>query len=500
MKPNRIATSGAIARAVAMVLALSAGSLRASELTSLASLAEHGDWASLQSALADDGDVNAAQVDGMTALHWAAWQDDAEVVKLLLDKGAIATAANRYGVTPLSIACENGNAAIVQMLLDAGADANATMEGGETALILASRTGKIEVVRALIAKGAKVDELQIKNQSALMWAAHEGHADVVQLLISMGADKDQRLGSGLNPWLLAARQGSPEVIRVLLNEGQDVNEEVPKVGNGRGGIKPGTSALIMAVMNGHFELALELVEAGADPNDMRTGLSVLHILPEVMNPHNGDGPNGQPAPRGSGRLSSRQFLEKMVQAGADINLRVASAGKPRKGNINMEGVTPFFQATRRDDVPMMKLMLELGADPTIANIENCTPLLAAAGVGILTPDEEVGSAEEAIEAIDLLLKTGADINAVDINGETALHGTAYKNVPEVAAYLFERGVDVSVLKIKNKHGWTPMHIAEGYRPGNFKPSAATVTGLESIMLLAGLPPDVEPKPVIGDNY
>lgn len=500
MEPNRVKRSATIARAVAAVLTLAAASLPAAEMARLAALAEQADWNTLRAVMAEGEDVNAAQVDGMTALHWAVWQDEPDAVRTLLESGASAVATNRYGVSPLSIACENGNGEIVAMLLAAGADANATLAGGETALITAAKTGKIEAVRALISHGAEVDAEQRKGQTALHWAAHEGHADVVQLLISMGADPQRRLNSGLNPWLLAARQGHAEVVRVLLRAGQDVNEAVPKVGDGRGGIKPGTSALLMALKNGHFELALGLVEAGADPNDLRTGLAPLHIIPEVMNPHNGDGPDGQPAPRGSGKYSPLQFIERLVEAGAEINLRVPEARKPGRGDIHMEGVTPFFQAARRDDVPMMKLMLELGADPTITNVENCTPLLAAAGVGILTPDEDVGTAEEAIEAIKLLLDLGADINAVDDNGETAMHGTAYKNVPEVSAFLAANGADISIWNTKNRYGWTPMLIAEGYRPGNFKPSAETVAGIAAIITRAGVALDDGPKPEIGDNY
>jgi len=500
MDYSKVSCSGVIAKVVAAFLVISAGTLSAAEMSRVASLAEHGEWSTLSEVVAAGSDVNEAQVDGMTALHWAVWRDEVDAVKTLLEKGAVATAANRYGVTPLSITCENGNGEIAKLLLAAGADANVTLAGGETALITASRTGKIEVVRALISHGADIDALQRKQQTALHWAAHEGHADVVQLLISMGADQYRRLNSNFTPWLLAARQGHPEVMRVLLRAGQDVNEGVPKIGDGRGGIKPGTSALIMALINGHFELALELVDAGADPNDMRTGLAPLHIIPEVMNPHTGDGADGQPAPRGSGRLSPLQFIERLVEAGADINLRVAEARKPGRGNIHMKGVTPFFQATRRDDVPMMKLMLELGADPTLANVENCTPLLAAAGVGILTPDEDVGTPDEAIEAISLLLELGADINHVDDNGETVIHGAAYKNVPRVAEFLAQNGADISVWNTKNKHGWTPMLIAEGYRPGNFKPSADTAAGIAAIIKRAGMTLDTGPKPVIGDNY
>lgn len=492
--------SKAVARAVAAVLAMVVASGPVWANSVLADLAEHQDWAKLQQSLATTSDLNATQVDGMTALHWAVRADQMEVIKALLDAGASATVANLYGVTPLSIACQNGNGPIVSLLLDAGADANSTLEGGETALLTAARTGQIEVVRALIAHGAKLEAKEHKGQTALMWAAHEGHADIVQLLLSMGADREATLRSGFNAWFFAVRQGHADVVQVLLCDGQDVNAIVADPPGGQRGLQKGTSGLILATINAHLDLAMELVAAGADPNDIRSGQSVLHLLPSVRRPHTGEDEDGMPRPRGSGKLTSLEFLSAMVAAGADVNLRVPEAKNPRKGDLHMQGVTPFFQAARRDDVVLMKRLLELGADPTLANADNCTPLLAAAGVGILTPDEDAGTAAEAIEAIKLLLSLGADINHVDNNGETAMHGTAYKNVPEVSQFLAAHGANPVIWNKKNRFGWTPMHIAEGYRPGNFKPSAETVAGLEFVLKLAGVAPDTGPKPIIGDNY
>ncbi len=498
---RRLRAAGDLARTVTLALGMVVGApVAQASAAKVADLAEQGLWTEFKAAVAAGRDVAAPQVDGMTALHWAVWADQTAAVKTLLDAGAPATSANLYGVTPLSLACTNGNGAIVTLLLDAGADANTTLQGGETALLTAARTGKIEVVRALLAHGAEIEAKEHKGQTALMWAAHEGHADIVQLLLSMGAQRETELKSGFTPWLFAVRQGHAEVVEVFLRAGQDVNAIVENPPNGSRGLQPDTSALILAVINGHLDLAMQLVAAGADPNDIRSGQSVLHLLPSVRKPHIGEDEDGMPPVRGSGRLTTLEFLDAIVAAGAEVNLRIPEARKPRRGDVHLQGVTPFFQAARRDDVPMMKRLLEHGADPTIGNVENCTPLLVAAGVGVLTPDEDAGSAEEAIAAISLLLELGADINHVDDNGETAMHGIAYKNVPTVGQFLASRGANPATWNQKNRYGWTPMHIAEGYRPGNFKPSAETVEGLKFILALAGIAPDTGPKPVIGDNY
>ncbi len=151
----------------------------------------------------------------------------------------------------------------------------------------------------------------------------------------------------------------------------------------------------------------------------------------------------------------------------------------------------------------MQLLLELGADPHIPNADNCPPLLAAAGIGTLAPGEEAGTEAEAIAAVELLLELGVDINAVDANGETAMHGAAYKSLPDMVRLLARRGADIRIWNQEDKYGWTPLLIAEGYRPGNFKPSAETVAALHEVMVAAGVqppPPTAQRPPRINDNY
>jgi ankyrin repeat protein len=431
----------------------------------------------------------------MTALHWAAQHDHPETARRLIQAGAKPNAANRFGVAPLSLACVNGGALVVDLLLEAGADPQTTLPGGETALMTASRTGRLNTVGRLLEKGAKVDAADAKGQTALAWAAADGHAEVVDLLLKAGADFRRRLKSGFTPLLFAARNGKSDVVRVLLKAGGDPNEAIEtKGGRGRGMAKSGTSALLLAIENGHFELAVALVDAGANPNDVRSGDVPLHALTWVRKPHRGDGEDGMPAPQGSGRLTSLELVREIVKRGADVNLALGK-GASSGGGVSAEGATPFFLAARRADLPYMKLLVELGADPARANKDGATPLMTAAGLGTLAPTEEAGTEEESIDAVLYLLSKGADVNVVDKNGETAMHGAAYKSLPKMVKLLADRGAKIDVWNRKNKHGWTPVLIAEGFRPGNFKPSVDTLAALHDVMRAAGVtPPPPTPRP------
>jgi ankyrin repeat protein len=482
-------------RAFAVVLGLCGGVVPAAAADApLADAAEKADRPRVRSLLADRADPNAAQADGMTALHWAVSSDDADTARLLLAAGARAAAANRYGVTPLALACTNGNADLVRMLLAAGADPNATLRGGETALMTAARTGRLGPVKALLDAGAKVDAKDRKGQTALMWAADDGHAAVVELLVKAGADLRARLKSGFTPLLFAAREGRTDVVRSLLKAGAEPNEAIRTTSKAGGyAAKDGTSALILAVENGHFELAMTLVRAGADPNDQRSGFAPLHTLTWVRKPNRGDDPDGLPPPTGSGRLDSLQFARELVKAGADVNLRLAK-GTAGRGKLTTTGATPLLLAAKTADLPYLRLLVELGADPRLPNKDGCTPLMAAAGIGCLAPDEEAGTEAEALAAAEYLLTLGADVNAVDANGETAMHGAAYKSLPKMVRFLAGRGAKVDVWNRKNKYGWTPLLIAEGFRPGNFKPSAETVGAIHDALRAAGVtPPPPTPR-------
>ena len=474
------------------LLLAASGLVAAAESAPLADAAQRQDKAAIERLLGEKADINAAQADGTTALHWAAHHDDKELADKLLRAGADAKAANRYGVTPLALACTNGNAILIEHLLEAGADPNRALAGGETPVMNAARTGRIAAVKSLLAARAGVNAREHSGQTALMWAAAEGHAEVVQALLDAGAEFRQPLDSGFTPLLFAVREGRRDVVRVLLQAGSDVNETMQPKRRFPRVARAGTSPLIMAVENGHFELAIDLVKAGADPNDQRGGFAPLHVVTWVRKPNRGDNEDGDPPPQGSGDMTSLEFVRELAARGADVNLRLKK-GQSGRGILSKNGATPFLMASMTADVPLMKLLVELGADPLIPNSQGSTALMAAAGLGCLAPDEEAGTEEEAIEAVKLALQLGCDINAVDQNGETAMHGAAYKSLPKVVALLAERGAKIETWNRKNEYGWTPILIAEGYRVGNFKPSADTIAALHRVMRDAGVTP---PPPTV----
>ena len=499
--PARIRPSGRnLIQLAALAFLLGATAATAATTTSpLADAAERLDTATLERLLASPPDreaINATQVDGMTALHWAVYHDDAGLVRRLLDAGADASAANRYGVVPLALACANGAAATVEALLAAGADPNAVLSGGETVFMTAARTGRIEVVEALYEAGADVHYREPRRgQTALMWAAAEGNLEVVELLLEVGADPNAVLDTGFTPLLFAVREGRIAVVDALLRVGVDVNGATPlgaikrprPLPGGRS-VRPGSTPLLVAVTNGHFELAARLLDAGADPDAAHSGYTALHMLARVRKPGAGD---NNPRPDGSGSMDSLDFVRDMTSHGADLEARMTTKARLNNTGFDELGATPFVLAALVADADLMRVLAELGAHPLTRTDDGSTALMAAAGLGTRSPGEDAGTGEEVLEAVQTALDLGADIDAVNANGETPMHGAAYKNLPRVVHLLAEHGADIAIWNQRNKYGWTPLSIARGYRFGNFKPSPVTVAAIETIMRAEGLRPPTE---------
>jgi len=462
-------------KAAFLLIALAANLIAAE--APLVEAARRGDIAQVRTMLGRKVDANTLSVDGGTALHFAVQREDAPMVDLLLRSGANAKATNRYGVTPLYIAALNSNAPIVEKLLSAGADPNSAMPDGETVLMTAARTGKADVLKLLIARGADIRAHEpSKGQTALMWAAAENNAVAVKLLVEAGADLQERSrGGSFTPLLFAVRAGHIDASRALLDLGAKIEDALPD----------GTSALVLATINAHYELAGFLLDKGANPNAAAQGWTALHQI--AWSRRHNAGFN-LPGPVATGDLDSLELVRKLVKLGANVNARQTK--EPKDGNRNQQnriGATPFLLAAKSVDVPLLRVLLECGADPSIKTNNNTTPLMVAAGVGIWAPGENPGTHEEALAAARMILDLGADVNAIDDNGDTALHGAVYRGgaIP-VIQLLADRGAKLDVV---NKKGWMPVTAADGveYTPAVLKryPEAAAL--LRRLMRERGLP-------------
>ncbi len=472
---RRVALRGLV---LAACFAGSVLSLSAAEPSALIIAAKNQAWQQVSSLLDEGHDVHAKSPAGMTALHWATFWGQESAVGQLLDAGADARAATEYGVTSLELAATHGHAAIAKKLLDQGADANQSCPSGETVLMQAARTGDRATVLTLIQHDADWNATDPRGQTALMWAAAAGHAEVVESLLVAGADRDTTLASGFSALHFAAREGQQDAVERLLKAGADVNTAMtPRNTSGRAPRK-GMSPLMLAVESGHFDLALRLVKAGADPNDQRSGYAPLHAISWVRKPNRGDNVDGDPPPRGSGAVPSLAFVRELVACGANVNLQL-ERGRGGNARLNTRGATPLLLAAATADLPLLNLLGELGGDVTIANVDGCTPLLAAAGVGVFVAGEYAGEAPEVCAAISFLHHRGGQLNTVDDNGETALHGAAYRSFPKVVEHLLELGISPALLAQKNKLGSTPLQVAQGKRPGSFKPDQATIAALQA---------------------
>lgn len=418
--------------------------------------------------------LNTPEADGTTALAWAVRADDLPIVQALLAAGADAKASNRYGITPLELAATNGNPATTAALLKAGADASVVKAGGQTILMAAARTGNPEVVRMLLDHGgADVNARESSyGETALMWAASENRAAAAKLLIEHGADVNARSTKmeydkdrfGLEgvitvlphgywtPLMYAARQGSSAAARVLAESGAGLNLTDPD----------GTSALIVAIINGHFDTAALLLSKGADPNlPDSTGMAPLYAtvdmntLGEVY---------GRPAQhQTSGDTSGLDLMRLLLKARANPNARLKTAalyrahtpGEPALG----EGATPLMRAAKNGDAAAMRLLLEYGADPELATRNHTTALMMAAGLGrgLGVFAKDYATEAQMVEGVKVLLDRHVNVNAQNDAGQTALH-FAVLSSDETVKLLAQNGAR---LDVKDKQGKTPLDFALG---------------------------------------
>lgn len=506
----------------------------------LVSAVRGGELAEVERLLDGGADVDAAEADGATALHWAVHGADREAARRLLEAGADASHANSIGATPLFLASINGDAAMIELLLEHGADPNETFRNGETALMFAARTGDVAAIDALVEHGADVDAVEaLRGTTALMWAAANANPPAVAALIRHGADVGKRsadiergrgpylaptaqsriegflrgtgqagrsipvegeggseaeievtpvsgvpflteeriadvrdtarasAGSaddddddpfrrsrprdwgGLTPLVFAAREGDLESTRILLEAGADVNQTTTY----------GWTALLTATQNRYYRLGELLLGYGADPAVAnKGGWSPLYIATDNRNIEGGDYPTRKPD------MDHFEYIELLIAHGADVDARMASSTETRTifthQWLREEGATPFLRAAQSGDLELMRLLLEHGADPSIATTNGTTPLMVASGIGWVEGVTYEWSPEQTREVVALLLELGADVDAQDRDGRTALMGAAHKGRPEIVRMLYEAGADLDIRDFGSRDS---IHLLYGTR-------------------------------------
>ena len=509
-------------------MSMSATAAAAAPDQPLADAAQARDVEAVRALLRDGSDVNAAQSDGMTALHWAAYHENVEIARLLIDAGANLTATTRIGdLTPLFMSSSNGDAEITGLLLAAGADANSSGPGMTTALMVASASGSVETVKSLLAKGADIDAKESsRDQTALMFAAALDRSAVVRELAVQGADLNstsrvERIGkvmydedgnpmpaesrTGATTFIAtgrgsvtgmggnaalhyAAREGHMASVRALVETGADLDTL---------NALDASTPLVSAITNGHYDVSQYMVDSGADLN-MATieGYMPLYATLESRWAPVAWTPTASTAATDivQQERTYLELMESMLRRGANPNAAIVKTlwfSPPHHSQLWIEtgGATAFWRAAQATDVEAMKLLVAYGADPDVRSVENTTSLSVAAGVGWAgnfstnSPDSFMAAARYLVEEV------GIDIDVADEHGYTALMGAAYRGDNEMVEYLVEQGAD---LEARNEYGWSATEMANG----PYVRSSVPVAHPDTVALLEGLG---GPKLIVPDD-
>jgi uncharacterized protein len=424
-------------------LPLLAGAAPAAEThgLSLVDAAKQGNREAVRSLLGGGEKEGVAGAQGAAALTWAASRNDLEMAELLLHAGADPKAANEYGATALYAAAANADPAMTAKLLKAGADANAPLASGETPLMEAARMGNLATVSALLSGGADPN-VQEKNggQTALMWAIAERHPAITEELVRRGADVNVHTKYGSTALTFAA-QGDAESARILLTAGANPNVVMPEWG---------LTPLIIAATMGRTDVVTVLLDHGADPNMVdKNSFTALHAA--VRDSDYGEDRNSKAA--------SVASVKVLLAHGANPNARLKQEKPTVKTvtEVSLQGATPLALAAEVNNLEAVRLLVEGGADPSIATEKGTTPLILAAGAG--TDVQRARTLEErgtAVETARYLVEHGVDVNAAGEYGWTALHAASYQGLNDLIEYLVGKGAKMEAF---DKLGQTPLSIS-----------------------------------------
>jgi len=490
------------------ITCLLATSLSAAARSEIADAAMQGDRSAVGTLLAKKSDVNAAQVDGTTALQWAVRANDLEMTEMLLKAGAKASTANQSGATPMLLAAMNGNAAILERLILAGADPNAAVsETGDTALMIAARTGKADAVRMLLDRGAKVNAKETwGGTTALMWAVAEMHPEVTKVLVERGADVNaksnfvpsasgrgfegtaavapkpnqttEEFASGwMTPLMFAARENDLESAKVLVKAGADVNA----VG------ADGKDALGLALFNGSYEVASLLIDSHANVNhaDEQRFTPLFWAV---------DRRNMETAPNFPWMVTTDPLplIRKLLDAGANPNALVNNTprARMREGSPRIVFATALMRAAFAGDIELVKLLLAHGADPHIQSSDRESTLMAASGLAFINGYHRQRPSADRLEVVKLMVDMGEDVNHADSYGITPLMAAANLGDINIVRYLIDKGADLSAHDLGKKNDGNFGSSVEPLMPidyaigvGTFVPNNAVIMHEDVVKLM-----------------